>query len=86
VRLDLPEGVRIRTEPGGETAGLLPTGALLILLPETEVVNNQAWVRIQTQDGTQGWILEELTQRVTPTPGPPPGTPTPTGTATSAGP
>jgi hypothetical protein len=72
VRLDLPEGVRIRTEPGGETAGLLGNGTLVIVLPETEEVDGQVWIHIQTPEGVQGWILQELILRVTATPGPPP--------------
>lgn len=80
VRVDLPEGVRIRREPGGETSGFLSNGALVILLPVTEEINGENWVRVQTLNGETGWILTSLIQRVTATPGSPAGetlTPTP---------
>lgn len=68
VRIDLPEGVRIRNTPAGETSGFISKGSLIILLPETEVVNGENWVRVQTPSGDIGWILTSLIQRVTATP------------------
>jgi uncharacterized membrane protein len=68
MRGDLPEGGRIRAEPAGQTIGFLSNGAVVILLSETTELDGQTWVRIQTAEGVQGWILESLIQQVTPTP------------------
>jgi hypothetical protein len=68
MRGDLPEGGRIRAEPAGQTIGFLSNGAVVILLSETTELDGQTWVRIQTAEGVQGWILEALIQQVTPTP------------------
>ena len=72
IRLDLPEGVRIRSEPEGETIGLLANGLLIILLPESEELNGVIWVRVQTQDGLTGWVVKSLVVRITSTPSTPP--------------
>lgn len=68
IRGDLPEGVRFRAEPGGETIGFLANGTPVILLPETVEEDGVAWVRVQTMDGAQGWIVQALVLRVTATP------------------
>lgn len=68
VRADLPEGVRIRAEPGGQTIGFLANGALVILLPETAEAGGQSWAHILTQDGVEGWIVQSLILQVTATP------------------
>jgi hypothetical protein len=68
VRADLPEGVRFRAEPGGETIGFLVNGTLVILLAETAERNGINWVRVQTLDGAQGWIVQSLVRQVTATP------------------
>lgn len=68
VRADLDEGVRMRAEPGGETTGFLANGTLVILLPDTAEANGIAWVRVQTLDGSQGWIVQSLVVQVTATP------------------
>jgi uncharacterized membrane protein len=70
VRTDLAEGARIRKEPGGETIDFLSNNALVIVLPETQEKNGIAWVRIQTLDGVQGWIVQSLLLNVTATPPP----------------
>ena len=71
VRTDLAEGVRIRKEPGGETIDFLANNALVIVLPETQEKDGISWVRIQTLEGTQGWIVQSLLLNVTATPPPP---------------
>jgi uncharacterized membrane protein len=70
VRTDLAEGARIRKEPGGETIDFLANNALVIVLPETQEKDGIAWVRIQTLDGVQGWIVQSLLLNVTATPPP----------------
>lgn len=70
IRSDLPEGGRIRAEPAGQTVGFLTNGAVVVLLNETVELDGQAWVRIQTTEGLQGWILQSLILQVTPTPTP----------------
>jgi uncharacterized membrane protein len=70
VRADVPEGVRIRKEPAGETIGFLVNGTLVILLPETIEKDGIPWIKIQAPDGTQGWMVQTLVARVTATPGP----------------
>ncbi|MDI6694174.1 MAG: DUF389 domain-containing protein [Anaerolineales bacterium] len=75
VRSDLPEGVRIRSEPGGQTIGFLTNGALVILLPETAQAGGQSWAHILTQNGVEGWIVQSLILQVTATP--PTSSPTP---------
>jgi hypothetical protein len=72
VRSDLPEGMRIRVEPGGETIGFLANNALVILLPETAEIDGVVWVHVITPDGLQGWVVESLILRVTATPSPTP--------------
>jgi hypothetical protein len=68
VRTDLPEGVRIRVEPGGETAGFLSNDTLVILLPETMEKDGKEWIRIIAPGGIQGWIVKSLVMIVTATP------------------
>jgi hypothetical protein len=68
VRTDLPEGVRIRAEPGGETTGFLANNTLVVLLPETAEKDGVVWVRLIAPDGRQGWIVQDLVVRVTATP------------------
>jgi hypothetical protein len=68
VRSDVPEGVRFRREPAGETIGFLANGDLVILLPETSDKGGIPWIRIVAPDGRQGWIVQTLIVRVTATP------------------
>jgi len=68
IRTDLPEGARIRVEPGGETLRFLANNELVIVLPETQEVDRIAWVRVQTLEGVQGWIVQSLLLNVTATP------------------
>jgi len=70
VRADVAEGARIRAEPNGETVGFLANGALLILLPENKEVDGVFWVRVQTPEGLQGWVVQSLLRRTTATPSP----------------
>lgn len=70
IRGDLPEGVRIRSEPAGATIGFLANGTLVIVLPETTTKNGRIWVHVQTPEGIEGWIVQELIDRVTQTPTP----------------
>jgi hypothetical protein len=60
--------VRVRAEPGGETIGFLANGSLVILSSETAEEGGIAWVRVQTLDGVQGWIVQSLVVQVTATP------------------
>jgi Domain of unknown function (DUF389) len=71
VRTDLADGARIRKEPGGETSDFLANNALVIVFPETQEKGGVSWVRIQTLDGVQGWIVQSLLRSVTATPPPP---------------
>jgi hypothetical protein len=68
VRADLADGVRLRAEPAGETTGFLVGGTQVILLPEMVEKDGIAWVRVQTLDGAQGWIVQSLVLRITATP------------------
>ncbi|MBN1147141.1 MAG: DUF389 domain-containing protein [Anaerolineales bacterium] len=68
VRTDLPEGARLRLEPGGETIGFLANNTLLILLPETVEKDGVAWAHVIAPDGLHGWIVQSLIVRVTATP------------------
>jgi hypothetical protein len=68
IRTDLPEGARIRKEPAGETLKFLTNNQLVIVLPETQEQDGVAWVRVQTLDGVQGWIVQSLLLSVTATP------------------
>jgi hypothetical protein len=43
----------------------------VIVLPETQEKDGISWVRIQTLDGIQGWIVQSLLQNVPATPTPP---------------
>jgi hypothetical protein len=68
VRMDVAEGARIRAEPAGETISFLANGSLVIIFPETREVDGVSWMRVQTPDGVQGWIVQSLILRVTATP------------------
>jgi hypothetical protein len=68
VRTDVSEGVRFRAEPAGETIGFLANDTLVVILPENAELDGISWIRIQTQDGTQGWIVQSLIQMATLTP------------------
>ncbi len=68
VRADVDEGARIRREPNGETIAFLANGAVVILLPETKEVDGEMWVQVQTFEGLQGWMVENLLRRTTATP------------------
>jgi uncharacterized membrane protein len=70
VRTDLPEGVRFRAEPDGETIGFLANDSIIIILPETQASDGIVWVRIITSDGKEGWIVRSLITIVTVTPSP----------------
>jgi len=70
VRPDLPEGGRIRAEPGGQTIGFLSSRAVVVVLSEIREVNDQPWVQIRTQEGVEGWVLASLIQLNPPTPTP----------------
>jgi len=70
VRTDLPEGIRFRAEPDGETKGFLANDTLIIILPETQESDGIIWVRIITSDGIEGWIVRSLITIVTATPSP----------------
>jgi hypothetical protein len=70
--MDVPEGARIRSEPDGETIGLLANGTLITILPESRDVEGIFWVRVQTQEGLEGWIVQSLLARVTATASPNP--------------
>lgn len=72
IRVDLVEGARIRVEPNGETIGFLSPGSRVILLPESEEISGEFWVRIQTEDGQSGWIIQSLLSGITQTPSPAP--------------
>lgn len=68
VRAEVDEGARIRREPNGETIAFLANGAVVILLPETVEVDGEMWVRVQTLEGLQGWMVQSLLRRTTATP------------------
>jgi len=68
VRTDLPEGARIRSEPGGETIGFLSNNSLVILLPEVTSFDGLDWIRIISPGGEEGWIVQTLVIIVTATP------------------
>ncbi|MEW5869038.1 MAG: DUF389 domain-containing protein [Chloroflexota bacterium] len=68
IKTDSTEGVRIRSEPGGETIGFLTNNTQVILLPETAEIDGIMWVRMVAPDGTQGWIVQSLVALITPTP------------------
>ncbi len=67
IRTDLPEGVRIRAEPGGEVIGFLSNNTVIILLSEIVEKEGTIWVHILTTDGKRGWIVQSLIVVVTTT-------------------
>jgi len=67
IRMDLPEGARIRTEPNGETIGFLANGTLVTLLAADQEFEGIYWAQVQTQDGLIGWIVQSLITNLTET-------------------
>lgn len=68
--VESPEGggAFIRDEPAGEIIGLVANGTMVQILPETEEVAGDIWRRVITADGIDGWMLQALLVRTTPTP------------------
>ncbi|HJW89940.1 MAG TPA: DUF389 domain-containing protein, partial [Anaerolineales bacterium] len=53
----------LRTEPGFQapSAGLLPNGTMVQIFPaETVETEGNTWIKVRTQDGREGWILQSL--------------------------
>lgn len=62
-------GAVLRTEPGGGTVlTTLINGTLVEVLPEIEAIGTAQWVRIRTEEGLEGWVLQTVLAAATPAP------------------
>ena len=61
-------GAFVRDEPAGEIIGLVANGDIVQVLPESDEVDGKIWLHIITPAGYDGWMLETLLVRTTPTP------------------
>jgi len=63
-------GAYIRGEPGatGQIIGTVLQGALVQVLPESAEAGGILWVKIITNAGQQGWIVQALLATATPAP------------------
>ncbi|MGE3271933.1 MAG: SH3 domain-containing protein, partial [Chloroflexota bacterium] len=72
------QGANLRAKPGrnGSVLRSVPDGSMLTIIGENQTVDGITWRNVQTEDGTQGWLAEEVVRTVvTPTPTPRPGAP-----------
>jgi hypothetical protein len=52
-----PNGLFLRDVPGGTAElELIPDGAIVTLLGQTDEANNLTWVRVRTAAGNDGWV------------------------------
>jgi len=61
-------GAFVRDEPAGEIIGLVANGTLVQVLGDTQEAGGYIWAHIITPDGIQGWMVQSLLVRTTPTP------------------
>jgi len=58
-----PNGLWLREAPGGsQELELVPDGAILILLPGRETVDDLEWQEVRTQAGNVGWVAVEFVE------------------------
>jgi hypothetical protein len=53
----------LRTEPGFQapSLGLMPNGSIVEIIPgETQEAEGDTWIKVRTEDGREGWILQSL--------------------------
>lgn len=71
-RINAPSGggAFIRDEPGGKILTSLLNGIPVTVISEPlRVTGGEIWVKISTESGTVGWILQSLLATATPSPG-----------------
>lgn len=63
-------GGRIRESANlnSKTVAILDNGVRIKILPETVVTSGTTWVHVQTIDGKEGWIVQDLIVTATPAP------------------
>ncbi len=62
-------GALVRTEPaGGEVVTTLLNGTLVQVLPEIKMAGTIPWVRVRTEKGQEGWVLQTVLSAATPAP------------------
>ena len=66
--VDVDVGARYRVAPGGETLGFLSNGTVVVMLPETVVLDGFTWVRVIVPDEGEGWMVRSLLAIATPAP------------------
>jgi hypothetical protein len=61
-------GAFVRAEPdfASTVVASLLNNSIVEILPESEQQGNTIWIRVRTQDGTVGWIVESLLITATP--------------------
>jgi uncharacterized membrane protein len=64
-------GIVVREQPTFNSKYLLSllNGALVQVLPETVFADNNYWVHVITDSGTEGWVVRSLISTATPAPG-----------------
>ncbi len=62
-------GAIVRSEPAfGDVLTTLLNGTLVQVFPEIEMVGTIPWVRIRTENGLEGWVLQSVLAAATPAP------------------
>ena len=62
-----PYGLNLRAEPSqaAQVLAVIPEGAVVLLLPDRETINNTIWQQVE-YEGQVGWVLADLLSPVTP--------------------
>jgi uncharacterized membrane protein len=66
------QGAILRDQPAGDPIGYLAEGELVLLLGPSESAEGFVWLPVRTDDGLEGWVLDELLATITPSPTPTP--------------
>lgn len=62
------QGAILRDQPAGDPIGYMAEGELVLLLGPAESAGGFVWLPVRTQDGLEGWVLDELLATITPSP------------------
>jgi hypothetical protein len=64
------DGAILRASPGfaGKFIRSYLNGSLMVVLPDTQIINGDIWAHVKAPDGTEGWMLQSLLLMATPAP------------------
>ncbi|MCO5184633.1 MAG: hypothetical protein M9941_00615 [Anaerolineae bacterium] len=58
-RVNSPNGLYMRTVPGGEVVELIAHEAIVFLLEGEQTVDNVVWRLVESQNGNRGWVAAD---------------------------